>query len=62
MVTLLAGLIGLVLWAAGDKDAPPFWIIGIIIAVFAAIGVGVLLALAQRIREIKEREIDDARK
>ncbi len=62
MVTLLAGLIGLVLWAAGDKDAPPVWIIGIIVGIFAAIGVGVVLALAQRIREIQEREIDDARK
>lgn len=62
MVTLLTGLIGLLLWASGDKEAPPLWIIGIIIGIFAAIGVGVVLALAQRIREIQEREIDDAKK
>lgn len=62
MVTLITCLIGLLLWAAGEEDAPPVWFVGIVIAVFAAIGAGVVLALAQRIREIQEREIDDARK
>lgn len=62
MVALMTCLIGLVLWAAGEKDAPPVWIIGIIVGIFVAIGVGVMLALAQRIREIQEREIDDAKK
>lgn len=62
MVTLITGLIGLLLWASREEDAPPVWFVGIVIAVFVAIGVGVVLALAQRIREIQEREIDDAKK
>jgi len=61
LVGLLGCLIWLVLWASGQEDAPPVWFIGIVIAVFAAMGAGVVLALAQRIREINGGEEDAAK-
>ena len=63
VVLLMMGLIGLILWAtlADPGNAPPIWVIGIIICVFAAIAVGAVLALGLRIREIGKGELDDAK-
>lgn len=64
MVTLMASLSFLLLWAykAAPADAPPLWFLWLLIAVFAAVGSGVVLALMQRIHEIKKGEIDDAKR
>ena len=40
---------------------PYLWVLLLIVAFFAAVAVGVVLALAQRIREIGKGEIDDAK-
>lgn len=63
MVTMMIAMIGLVLWAvqADPMNAPPYWFIGIMIFLFAAVAVGTLLALRQRIREIGKGELEDAK-
>ena len=50
-------------WAlkVDPANAPPLWIILIFEGMLAAVGVGVVLALSQRIREIRKGEIDDAK-
>ena len=64
VVTFMAALSGLLLWALtiSPEDAPPIWFVLVIIGFFAAVGVGCVTALAQRIREIQKGEIDDAKK
>ncbi len=61
-VALMAGISALLLWAwaASPENAPPLWILLLIVAVCAAVAVGVVLALAQRLREIVKGELDDA--
>ena len=44
------------------EDAPPFWFIATLMLFLAAVGIGAVLALTQRIREIQKGEIDDAKK
>ena len=64
VVTFMTALSGLLLWALtiSPEDAPPIWFVLVIIGFFAAVGVGCVTALAQRIREIRKGEIDDAKK
>lgn len=63
MVTLMVALSALLLWAycTDPGDAPPFWFLFVLIGILAAVGIGVILALLQRIREIGKGEMDDAR-
>lgn len=64
MVIFMAGIIALVVWGfkAEPEGAPPLPIIVLIIALPAAVIIGVLMSLRQRIGEIKKGEVDDARK
>ena len=64
MVALMIALSALLLWAywTDPGDAPPFWFLFVLIGILAAVGIGVILALLQRIREIGKGEMDDARK
>ncbi|MCI6434046.1 MAG: MerR family transcriptional regulator [Clostridiales bacterium] len=64
VVTFMTALSGLLLWALtiSPEDAPPIWFVLVVIGFFAAVGVGCVTALAQRIREIQKGEIDDAKK
>lgn len=64
VLVLMVGLSILFLWAYRNsaEDAPPIWFLGLLLALFAAIGAGVVLALLQRIREIGKGEIDDAKR
>ena len=61
-VALKAGISALLIWAwaVSPENAPPLWILLLIVAVCAAVAVGVVLALAQRLREIVKGELDDA--
>ncbi len=61
-VALMAGIAALLIWAwaVSPENAPPLWILLLIVAVCAAVAVGVVLALAQRLREIVKGELDDA--
>lgn len=64
VVLMMIGFSALLLWAknVSPEEAPPpvfFWVC---IGMFAAAGIGVILALWQRIREIRKGEIDDAKK
>ena len=63
MVVLMIGLGALILWAykTAPQDAPPIWFLWLTEGIFAAVGIGVILALTQRIQEIGKGEIDDAR-
>ena len=64
VLILMAALIWLFLWAISlaPEDAPPIWFVATILAVFVAIGMGSVVALTQRIQEIRKGEIDDAKK
>ena len=64
VVTFMAALSGLLLWALtiSPEDTPPIWFVLVVIGFFAAVGVGCVAALTQRIREIQKGEIDDAKK
>lgn len=64
VVSVMAALIGLIFWAVSidPEQAPPIWAVAVIVSFFAAIGIGTLAALAQRIQEIRKGEIDDAKK
>ena len=63
-VGLMAGIIGLILWAISldPADALPLWLLLILIAVPSAVIVGVLLALWQRLKQIQGGEEDAASK
>ena len=64
MTVLMAGVIALMFWAfrADPVGAPPLPLLVLLIAIPAAVIAGVVLALAQRLREIGRNEIDEARK
>ena len=64
MVLLMAGLIGLMLWAfqTDPVGAPPFAFVVMLIAIPAVIILGVVLAFVQRWRELRGGEEDEARK
>lgn len=64
-VVLFCGAIcGCMVWAycKDPQDAPPLGIVGILVGIFAALGVGAVCALMQRIREIGKGELHDARR
>lgn len=63
MTALMAAVIGLMVWAFAQNpaEAPPLPLMAALVAIPGLIIVGVLLALAQRIREIEKGEIDDAK-
>lgn len=64
MVLLMAGLIGLMLWAfrVDPIGAPPVAFVVMIIAIPAVVILGVVLAFVQRWRELRGGEEDEARK
>jgi len=64
MIVLMAGTIWLFLWAfeADPIGAPPLPLLLLLIAMPAAVILGVGIALYQRFREIGKGEVDDARK
>ncbi len=64
MVGIMTALSVLMIWTynAEIADAPPLSVLLLFVGVFVAIGIGVVLALIQRIREIGRREIDDAKR
>lgn len=64
MIALISAFIVLIVWGylSSPADAPPLWFLWICIGVCLALGVGVVLALIQRVREIGKGEIDDAKK
>ncbi len=64
VVTFMAALSGLLLWAfsVSPENAPPIWFVLVLVGIFAAVGVGCISALTQRIQEIRKGEIDDAKK
>ena len=61
---VMVGFSALLVWAftVDPEDAPPIWLVVMILAFFAAVGIGVIAALAQRIQEIRKGEMDDAKK
>ena len=64
VVTFMAALSGLLLWAfsVSPENAPPIWFVLVLVGFFAAVGVGCIAALTQRIQEIRKGEIEDAKK
>ena len=64
MTVLMAGLIWLFLWAfeVDPAGAPPLPVLALFVAIPAAVVIGVVIALVQRVREIEKGEEDDARK
>ena len=62
MVALMAGLIALVIWGftISPEEAPPLGVIVVLAAIPAAVILGVLGALLQRIKQIKGGEEDAA--
>lgn len=63
-VAAMIGFSALILWAyeTSPTEAPPVWILWLLVGCFASVGGGVILALTQRIREIGKGEIDDAKR
>lgn len=63
-VGLMLALVLLIVGAytISPTDAPPIWFLFICVISCLSIGVGVVLALVQRIREIGKGEIEDAKK
>ena len=64
MAVFMAGLIWLFLWSF-DTDpagAPPLPLLALLVAIPAAVILGVVVALVQRIHEIGRGEEDDAKK
>lgn len=61
---LMAALIVLMIWGftADPSDAPPVALLAVLVAIPGVIILGVLLALFQRIKEIRKGEEDDAKK
>ena len=64
MVLIMLGMIFMIAWSAGTdpQSVPPFPFMVIAMGAPAMVIIGVILALAQRIREIGQEEIDDAKK
>ena len=60
---LMAGVMALMLWgvASDPESAPPPALVAVLAALPVVVILGVLLALAQRIREIQRGEEDDAK-
>ena len=63
MTALMAAVMALMLWAfaRNPAGAPPLPLMVVLVAIPAAVILGVVLALVQRVREIGKGEIDDAK-
>lgn len=63
MTVLMVGAIALMVWAflVDPEQAPPLPLMALLVALPGVVILGVLLALAQRIREIQKGEVDDAK-
>ena len=61
MLALMSALAALFIWAAA-VDPIPLWLLIIFVAIPAAVVVGVIAALIERLKEIKKGEIDEASK
>ena len=63
MIALMAGTIALILWAFSQDpgQAPPLPVVVVLVIIPAMVILGVVLALLQRIGEIRKGEADDAR-
>ena len=63
MSTLMIALSALIVWAyiAEPQEAPPLWILIVLIFMCLSVVVGVILALKQRIHEIGKGEIEEAK-
>jgi len=64
MALLMAGCIWLFLWAfeVDPVGAPPLPLFALLLAMPAAVVLGVVIALAQRVKELKNDEFEDAKK
>ena len=64
MLVLMAGIMALIIWGftISPEEAPPLWVVLILAAIPLIIIVGVLLALIQRLKQIKGGEEDAAAK
>lgn len=64
MAVFMAGLIWLFLWSfdTDSAGAPPLPLLALLVAIPAAVILGVIVALVQRIHEIGRGEEDDAKK
>ena len=62
MLVLMAGILALMIWGftISPEEAPPLWLVIILAAIPLAVIVGVLLALVQRLKQIKGGEEDAA--
>lgn len=63
MTILMGGLIALMVWMfSADAPEAPFWpLLAVLIAIPLLIAAGTLLALVQRLREIRKGEMNDAK-
>ena len=63
MTAMMAAVMALMLWAfaRNPAGAPPLPLMVVLVAIPAAVILGVVLALVQRVREIGKGEIDDAK-
>lgn len=63
MVALMVVLSVLIFWAYRVKpaDAPPLWFLWVLVIMLAAVALGCVLAMVQRIREIRKGEMEDAK-
>lgn len=59
VIVFMVGFIAMMLWA-NTKEPVPWWILGMVIVIFAGIIVGVILALRERVKEINGGEEDEA--
>lgn len=64
MIVYTVAMAALLVWAykVEPNEAPPMWFLVLMILMFAAMAVGMLLALKQRLGEINKGEIEDAKK
>ena len=61
-VLLMAGLIALMLYSFSIEEEPvPMPLVAVLVAIPGVVILGVLLAVAQRFREIEKGEADDAK-
>ena len=61
VVLFMIAMIAMIIWADGIDPAPKGVLI-FMIAIFGSIIVGVLIALGQRLKEVKGGELDEASK